>query len=194
MNDISYLSLKLDWAEKVGPHARGKICYRVLTDLAHQELYFTLVANEGSGWFSPEIVPFTRVEAAIAALTDPNAPMMSRQLRSAFNSRSTNNAGFLAAVLRAEGLLVAVPSAANQHLLSGDWAHWQQAMVATVGESYVLQPPMAINTEVLTADEEIVGEEASTRQRKKSKKVATMSEVDIAIAPDLTGDRDESLT
>ncbi|MEX6503007.1 hypothetical protein [Pseudomonas zhanjiangensis] len=133
----AYLSLKLAQASKTGKHAAGRITYRILTDPKRDQLYLTLVSNEGGGWFSTEIVPFARVEAVAEAINDPSAPLLSKQLRQAFISRSANNAGFLAAVLRAEGLLAPSPEAAHQHVMSGDWSQWKQAMLSAAGEAYV---------------------------------------------------------
>lgn len=130
-----YRSLKLAHSPKTGKHSSGQITYRILAD-QRQSLYLMLVANEGGGWFSKEAVPFARIEEVFDAEADPASVISSKQLRAAFVSRSVNNAGFLAAVLRAEGLLAPAPDEANKHVRAGDWAAWRAAMLAMIGESY----------------------------------------------------------
>lgn len=172
-----YFSLKFAQAPKTGKHAAGKITYRVLTDPQRRQLYLTLIANEGGGWFSTEIVPFARIETIVEALTDPTAPLLSKRFREAFISRSTNNAGFLAAVLRAEGLLIPVPESAHQHVISGDWAHWKRAMLSVSGESYV--PPAKAGSSVAVPIGSTVGlneEDGVAGKRKRGKRA-------IATAP-----------
>lgn len=172
----AYLSLKLAQASKTGKHAAGRITYRILTDLKRDQLYLTLVSNEGGGWFSTEIVPFARIEAVADAINDPSAPLLSKQLRQAFISRSANNAGFLAAVLRAEGLLAPSPEAAHQHVVSGDWSQWKRAMLSAAGEAYV---PLAKASAAEAGSDK---KDKSTSKRKGRKPVPDAG--DSAVADD----------
>ena len=133
---IEYLSLKLSQAPKAGLHAKGQVSYRVLSDVDRQQLFLTLVGNEGGGWFSTEIVPLVRVEAALAESPDDGKPLPSSALRRAFVSRSVNNAGFLAAVLRAEGLFEPSIEAPSRHVRGEDWDTWKQAMLSEPGDPY----------------------------------------------------------
>ena len=96
----SYLSLKLAQATKTGPRSTGKITYRILTDPDRQSLYLTLVANDSSGWFSPEIVPLARIEELLSQV-ESGLPIRVKQIGAAFKSRSVNNAGFACAALHA---------------------------------------------------------------------------------------------
>ncbi|MGJ0486010.1 MAG: hypothetical protein ACR65R_15960 [Methylomicrobium sp.] len=138
----SYLSLKLGKAAKAGARSQGAIYYRILTDTERRELYITLVANDSSGCFSREIVPFARIEQCLHGL-DVSKPITSKLFQSCFISRSQNNAGFLAAVLRQENLLKAVPESAHQHALAPDWLSWKTAMLALAdtAEPYRPEPP-----------------------------------------------------
>ena len=133
---IEYLSLKLSQAPKAGLHAKGQVSYRVLSDVDRQQLFLTLVGNEGGGWFSTEIVPLVRVEAALAESPDDGKPLPSSALRHAFVSRSVNNAGFLAAVLRAEGLFEPSIEAPSRHVRGEDWDTWKQVMLSEPGDPY----------------------------------------------------------
>jgi hypothetical protein len=64
-------------------------------------------------------------------------PFAGKAFAPSFSSRSSNNPGFMAAILRAEGLLGPVPDKAHLHLVAGDWEAWKAAMLAQPGEPYV---------------------------------------------------------
>jgi hypothetical protein len=135
----SYRSLKQGKAAKAGARSQGYVHYRLLTDLEHRQLYITLIANDSSGGFSREIVPFERIESAVQGLV-AGQPIPSKCFQSCFISKSQNNAGFLAAVLRNENLLQAVPVAAHQHALAGDWPRWKTALLASADGAEIYQP------------------------------------------------------
>lgn len=137
MNDtIAHLSLKHAEAAKTGKYASGKVSYRILTDAQHCDLSVVLVGNQGGGWYSKEIVPFDQIEAA-AKRSGASGSVSSKQFRQCFVSRSVNNAGFLVAVLLAEGLLEPDAENANQHVLTNDWSGWKEQLLALEGEPYV---------------------------------------------------------
>jgi hypothetical protein len=71
--------------------------------------------------------------AIAAKIHNASKPFPSKALRDAFEGRSSNNAGFMVAVLRAEGLLGPAPDAETQHVITGDWAAWKKAMLAVTG-------------------------------------------------------------
>ena len=52
-------------------------------------------------------------------------------LKAAFTGRSSNNAGFLAAILHAEGLLSRATDSETKHVCTGDWASWKVSLLAT---------------------------------------------------------------
>lgn len=133
-----YLSLKLANARKAGQRATDDITYRILTDEQRQDLFVTIVANKSSGYFSREIVPLPAIELCINGILK-DQPLSARIFRSAFIGKSVNNAGFLAALLKAEGLLKPSAKVAHQHQVSGDWIDWKAKMLAREGEVYV--PP-----------------------------------------------------
>lgn len=135
---LNYLSLKLAAARKTSQRATGEITYRVLCDEAREQLFITIVSNDAGGYFSKEIVPLDGVERCLAPYAD-GKPLPAKALRDAFIGKSVNNAGFLAAILRAEGLLSGVPDAVHQHQLAGDWGDWKETMLCADGEPYL--PP-----------------------------------------------------
>ena len=140
----SYLSLKLAKAKKTGQRATGEITYRVLCDPRKTLLSLTIVANEGGGYWSREIIPFEGIELCLADFSD-GKPLPAKALRDAFVGKSVNNAGFLAAILRAEGLLEAAPDVAHQHRVTGSWEQWKSQQLQLDGEPYVpetTKPPV----------------------------------------------------
>ena len=119
--------------------------------------------------------------------------MLSRLFRSAFSSRSTNNAGFLAAVLRAEGLLTAVSSASNQHRVNGDWTLWRSMMNELSGEPYTYADFAELDTEIVPGKDDIADEQAvDSGTRRKSRK-GMKSEQSMAAVEELTGEQDENI-
>jgi hypothetical protein len=128
----SFWLLKEGTAPKLGARAEGSISYNVLADQERQQLFIALTSNKGGGYFSKEHVKISKIKACL----DPSSsakPSPSKNFKEAFVSRSSNNPGFLAAVLRHEGLLAAAPEADTQHVQSGDWAAWIKAMLAEAG-------------------------------------------------------------
>lgn len=130
------LAVKTEAAPKLGRNGGG-ITYKVLTDPERQHLFLSIVANDGGGYFSREIVAFDAVEACLPA--DPTQPLAAKVFAAAFVGKSANNPGFMAAMLRAEGLLVGVEGQPHLHQVAGEWADWKRAMLALPGEPYV--PP-----------------------------------------------------
>ncbi|MGZ4954257.1 MAG: hypothetical protein ACXV8Q_04015 [Methylobacter sp.] len=133
------LSLKSGQAPKTGPRSHGAIHYRLLTDADHQQLYITITGNDGGGYFGKDIIPIARIEQCLHA---QKSPLSSAPLKTVFISQSANNAGFLAAILRAEGLLLPVDGAVHQHQLAPPsvWSTWKAAALATVTQATPFQP------------------------------------------------------
>lgn len=129
----AFLLLKTDTAKKIGKQSEGGISYQILGDTERQHLSIAITGNDSGGYFSREIVPFHQVEACLAKHKQ-DKPFPSKLFKDAFIGRSSNNAGFLAAILRAEGLLVAAPEAETQHIVSGDWATWKKSLLAEPGQ------------------------------------------------------------
>lgn len=130
------LTLKTGQARKTGLRSQGHIAYRLLCRPSRHDLLLTIESNEGGGYFSKELVPFNDVLACIQSIQN-DKPVPSKAFKDAFVSQSANNAGFLAAILRAEGLLSAASDAGHHHLLQGDWEEWKRQILALPGEIYV---------------------------------------------------------
>jgi hypothetical protein len=87
-------------------------------------LYLAVAANEGGAYFSQEWVSLPAVRAVLAAYLDSGDPFATRALKGAYRSRSVNNAGFLAAILRHEGLTRAGVQP-HLHLCQDGWDAWE---------------------------------------------------------------------
>ncbi|MDN4059825.1 hypothetical protein QPK31_16490 [Massilia sp. YIM B02769] len=129
----SFWLLKEGAASKLGARAEGSISYNVLADNKRQNLFIAVTGNKGGGYFSKERVDITKIEECLDTSTSAK-PFPSNTFREAFVGRSSNNAGFLVAVLRHEGLLAAAPGIESQHVQSGDWTAWKKTMLAQPGQ------------------------------------------------------------
>ncbi len=129
----TYLCLKSASAPKLGQHATGRIHYQLLTDPERRQLFIRITQNDGAGYFSKELVPFDKVQAAVADL-DAEQPFPSKVLKFSFRGASQNNSGFLACAMRAEGLLTSIPDKVHLHRRHGDWAAWASACLEQPGE------------------------------------------------------------
>ena len=138
----AYLSLKLGRAAKTGSRSQGYVHYRILKEPDRELLHVAIIANDGGGCYSKEIVPFAKVELCLQGV-DTSKAVASKLFQKAFVGRSANNAGFLVAILRAEQLLMPAPNTVHQHVIQPDWTAWKTAMLALSGsaEHYQPEPP-----------------------------------------------------
>ena len=133
-----YLSLKTATAEKIGK-TQGSITYRILCDEAQEHLFIAITGNDDEGHYSDEIVPFSHIEKCVEGLAS-GTHIASKQFFGAFESRSNNNCGFLAAILRSEELLAPIIDGIRKHVLQPSWDKWKETMLTELGEPY--EPPV----------------------------------------------------
>lgn len=119
-------------AKKLGQQSAGLLSYHVLADHDRREILIAVTANDGGGFFSRERVNFRAIESCLDKYKS-GLPFVSKALKAAYFSKSANNAGFMAAVLRSLGLLGQAPEAATQHVVVGDWPAWHQKMLTQTG-------------------------------------------------------------
>ena len=168
----TYLCLKTATAQKLGRNGGG-ITYKILCDAERQQLYMTLVANEGGGYYSREVFSVAGVEACLPP--DPAQAFAAKCLAPAMRGKSSNHPGFLAAILRAEGLLLPVDGQAHLHQQTETWEAWKASLLAQDGEPYV--PPakevQASGTPVEMTRQEMPGDDESEGHpgRRKGRKV-----------------------
>ncbi|MFC0168130.1 hypothetical protein ACFFKC_08560 [Pseudoduganella danionis] len=162
-----YILLKTATANKLGKNSAGGIAYRVLADTDRKNLYITITGNDGGGYFSREVVPFSQVEKCLTDWPDAGKALPSKLFKTAFVGRSSNNAGFLAAILRAEDLLTAAPDAETQHVRHGDMATWKAELLTETGTQITL-PDMTNSCAVVDGGPDETANKTLSLPRKKA--------------------------
>ena len=93
-----------------------------------EQLFIRIQANESGGYFSKEWVPINTVNDCLqanAADKATSASFSAALLKSCFVSKSQNNAGFLAAVLKVLGFVTTVAGKTNALKFDADlYAQW----------------------------------------------------------------------
>jgi hypothetical protein len=144
----SFVLLKSASARKLGKHAQGEIHYQMLCDTARQILSLAITGNDDGGYFSREVLSFHKVEACLSS-REQDARFPSKVLKEIFTGRSSNNAGFLAAILRAEALIAPAPDMESQHVVCGDRTAWKSALLALAGQAININPSLSRSQETL---------------------------------------------
>jgi hypothetical protein len=139
-----YITQKNATAAKLGKHADGTISYKVACDFERTALFLAITDNSSGGYFSREYVPVARIEELLANLDRSDFP--SKALKPAFTGRSSNNAGFLAAILHAEGLLSRADSE-TKHVCTGAWTKWKASVLALEATQDETNAPSAQSTD-----------------------------------------------
>ncbi len=120
------VTVRTGTAPKCGKGAVGLLSYTVGYHAGQKEAFLRITANESSGLFSDEWVPLAAIEKALEGPPMKGEPFRSKVLAPVFTGKSNNNAGFLCAVARQEGLLKASPDSEFLHRVSGDFARWRR--------------------------------------------------------------------
>ena len=153
-----YISLKSGTAHKTRQHSTaGCLHYRVLAD-SSQQLYITITGNDDGGYYSKEIVSFEKIEL-------PKEPFTSKIFKTAFVGKSTNNAGFLAAILKAEGLIAPVEDAVHKYRALPNLSDWKKRMLALADKAEPYDP---VNDNLSDAEIELL--QRSTNDKPKPKR------------------------
>lgn len=143
MNDNTapprYLLLFAGQGKKIGLRSTGQIRFQLLTDAGRQMLWLRLSGNDSSGCFSTELVDFSTIESCVQDV-QAGRPLASKALAACFTGRSANNASFLCAALRSQGLLSPAPDNPSLSQPSGDWQEWKKTMLQAEGSYFVIPP------------------------------------------------------
>ncbi|MBA5606263.1 hypothetical protein H3H36_12955 [Duganella sp. FT3S] len=113
-------------------------------------------------------MPFKNVEACIDK-HGPEQALPSKTFQPAFTGKSSNNAGFLTAILRAEGLLSAAPDGEGRHIIAGNWAEWKSSVLALAGQKIEAAAPSvaeASKEDAATASNDTSNPGESPRRKK----------------------------
>ena len=153
--------LNFETAKKLGQHSAGILNYQVFADNERRRLFLDVTRNEGGGYFSWERVPFHTIVTCLDKYKS-GVPFVSKVLKDVFVSKSANNAGLMAAVLRALGLLAAAPEIQTQHVVTGDWLAWEKATLAETGTRIEL--PAEVGREKLAENDSV----SSHKEHKKT--------------------------
>lgn len=129
----TFCLLKSGTAAKIAKQADGGIGYQVLSDVERSNVYVRITSNSG-GYFSRELVGIEKISQCVSHL-GKSVSFATKLLRSVFVGKSTCNAGFLVALLKAEGLIGPALGTETQHVVVGDFAEWQKSMLTEPGES-----------------------------------------------------------
>lgn len=132
VSPAQYLRIREASAPKLGKRAHGQLRYQVLADVAREAVHLRVTGNDGGGYFSSEAVPLPKIRHCLSGLD--RRPLRSSEFRAAFTGRSTNNPGFLAAVLVAEGLLTRDLDDPLRLVDAGAWESWQRQQLNAEGE------------------------------------------------------------
>jgi hypothetical protein len=182
----SVILLRSGRAKKLGVKSEGSLSFHWLTDASHESISLQITANDGGGYFSKEKIPFERIEKCLGYRIADN-PFPSKLLQTAFEGKSSNNSGFLGAILRAENLLAPAKDAETQHLVSGDWKKWKTDLLALSGETIEIPLPTSIKRLAEDANgEETKGnttDDKSSEQGDENLKLSNTNTNDVVGAP-----------
>ena len=129
----TYLLLREAHAAKLGPRSIGAIRYQVLTDTQRQALFLRIAGNEGGGYVSDEAVPMRSIMQCVDE-HPTDQPLRATVFKPAFVGRSSNNWGFLTAILLTEGLLTRDGEKPHALVNTGRWDAWWTDHMAIGGD------------------------------------------------------------
>lgn len=111
-------------ALKLTPGSTSKIGYDIGRNEATQQLCIRLTGSDSGGLCSKAWVALADVMALLEQQS-ADKPFSSALFKSIWHHKgSSNNAGFLAAALRDQGLLIPAPDVRFAHLISGTHHDW----------------------------------------------------------------------
>ena len=90
--------------------SRSTLTYHIGADMennALEDMYFQISQNTGKGLFNKDWIPVSAIREVFERLPE-TAAVTSISLNAIFSGKSTNSSGFLLAVLKAEGLVIAL--------------------------------------------------------------------------------------
>jgi hypothetical protein len=122
-------TIKSTYAKKLS--SMGVLDFHLKED-SDKNIYIQIEKNHGGkGKFSREDIPFSSIYKLLKEQSDK--AIKSKTFDPLFTNKSNNNAGFLAAVLRHQGILA---KEGNYHLIVHDaLATWKDKLLGVGGES-----------------------------------------------------------
>ncbi|WP_271271484.1 hypothetical protein [Aliamphritea hakodatensis] len=133
VNSDYALIIERGLADKLSPTSTGKIYYQLAQNINDQKLYLRISGNDGGGLHSKEWIDLAVVIETLS--TQANRPFKSTLLKPCMRGKSSNNASFLAAILRAPDIALTKASEKNAFL------HLQVDDFETVAEQLLQRSP-----------------------------------------------------
>jgi len=160
--------IKKSTSPKLSPTAQGNLTYHVGYDQTAKTFHFRITANTG-GFFSNEWIALNDVLDTIET-TSSDKPFKALIFKPLYQSKGSNNHGFLAAALRDESLLLPVEKQLMSHTL-GDIKSFKTAMQQLIKDKVSLDDDVAEAEKIKKAKrvELIVAMKASAKNKSTSK-------------------------
>lgn len=114
-------------ALKLSPKNPGTIQYEIGQSPDSQSLFLRISDNDSGGYFSREWIAVSEIRAVLISLEE-DRPFKSTVTRDLFQGGSSNNPGFLCAVLRAEGVLTPAPDSLYLHMKGHSVDDWVELL------------------------------------------------------------------
>jgi len=133
--------IKKSTAPKMSPRAQGSLTYHVGYDETDKTFHFRITANSDGGFFSNEWIALNDILNTIET-TSPYKPFKALIFKSLYDSKGSNNHGFLAAALSTEKLLLPVEKQLMSHTL-GDVKSFKAAMQQLIKDKVSLEDDVA---------------------------------------------------
>jgi len=161
--------IKKPTSPKLSPRAQGSLTYHVGYDETAKTFHFRITANSGGGFFSNEWIALNDVLETIET-TSSDKPFKALIFKPLYESKGSNNHGFLAAALRTESLLLPVEKQLMSHSL-GDVKSFKTAMQKLIKDKVCLDDDVAEAEKIKEAKraEMVAAMKASTKKKPTSK-------------------------
>jgi hypothetical protein len=158
--------LKIATCGKVSAPEDPTLTYNMGYDTADKTLLLRTTDNATGGLFSTEWIALPAILATIEQRTKPSDSFNARIFAALFTSASANNSGFLAAALKAEGILVPFKESKRLHYL-GDVATFEKSMAKLIKDKVNL-PDVIAEREAAKAKVRAENEKQLAAQRAKN--------------------------
>lgn len=99
---------------KLTPRGQGTLAYEFGVMDTTGQLFIRIAANSQGGTCSFEWIELAKIEELLNNLEDRSAPFNAKIFQKVFVSKSANNHGYLAAVLKSEKVITATPEQPTQ--------------------------------------------------------------------------------
>jgi hypothetical protein len=154
---------------KLSPRTQGALTYHVGYNDKSKSFHFRITANSGGGFFSNEWIALNDILDTIEG-TNSDGPFKAIIFKSLYQSKGSNNHGFLAAALRAEKLFLPVEKQLMSHTL-GDAKGFKAAMQQLIKDKVSLEDDVAEAEKIKEAKraELIEAMKASAKKKPASK-------------------------